>query len=208
MEKQAEGQLGKIIFVLVTLVGFAGIHPVLMSRPMMAPGGIRITTATLFVGVLYLSVDTLAETVGKAWSKRVILAATGTMVFTIGVTQLVAIVPPAPGFAHENAFQAIFQEHTSRVVVNMPILAAGQYLNMVLFLAIKKATNGRWLFVRNILSTLIASAITSAIAVTVLFHGTGIDLVAVWTGMYIGRIAISLIDTPAVYVLVALWNRF
>lgn len=208
MEKDAEGQLGKLLLVIVGVAALGGIEPVLGARPLNLPFFFQITTATLLMTVMYISVDTVAETVSKKWAKRLIYIVIGAMLFSVTISNIVAFLPTVKTFPYEAGFQYIFSEHTKRVPIALTALFISQRLNLELFVRIRNITGPKWLWFRNILSTSIAALIGSGIAAFILFYGTSVSVFAIWMGLYIGRLTLSLLDTPIVYLTVWLWKRY
>ncbi len=68
---------------------------------------------------------------------------------------------------------------------------------------IKKLTKGRYLWVRNVFSSIISLSVDTLFFVTLAFYGTGVPLWAIMVGQFLTKYLVAIIDIPFMYL-----NRF
>jgi uncharacterized integral membrane protein (TIGR00697 family) len=73
-----------------------------------------------------------------------------------------------------------------------------QLTDIAIFAWIKKKTNGKYLWLRNNGSTMIAGLVDAVVFTTVAFYGV-YDLLPIILSAYAARVIISMIDTPFIY---------
>jgi uncharacterized integral membrane protein (TIGR00697 family) len=114
----------------------------------------------------------------------------------------------APGQIDLSAFRSVLGTSTSIVAASLGAYVVSQHWDVFVFHWIREATDGRHLWLRNIVSTG-----TSQLIDTVLFVGVGFVLlgsttvetaIALVVGQYLFKLGIALVDTPFVYAVVAL----
>jgi uncharacterized integral membrane protein (TIGR00697 family) len=114
----------------------------------------------------------LTEVYGFKRSRRIIWTGFACLALAAGVLWLVRILPGEAaweGYAGQAAFEAILGGMSSFGIVAASLLAylAGEFTNSVVLARLKVATNGRWLWLRTISSTLVGEGVDSVIFVLV-----------------------------------------
>lgn len=132
--------------------------------------------------------------------------------------ELASAVSLPDGSAVENSvelFSLLYATTTGAVVASMVAYIAAQYIDVHLFHLIKQKTNGRYLWLRNNLSTMISQAVDSLVVVSVTFGAlylAGEMSLRVIFGLmlsnYLFKLFAALLDTPIIYFLVAKLRPF
>lgn len=162
---------------------------------------------TLLFPISYIFGDVLTEVYGFRRSRRVIWAGFGALIFSSLVLGLVRIMPGEAAwqmYAGQEAYNAILGGMSTGGIVIASLVAylIGEFSNSVVLAKLKVATEGRWLWVRTIGSTLVGEGVDTVIFISVA------SLLAVfpweiWASLvvsnYIFKVGIEALMTPATY---------
>jgi uncharacterized integral membrane protein (TIGR00697 family) len=127
---------------------------------------------TLLFPISYIFGDVLTEVYGFRRSRRVIWAGFACLSITALVLWVVRIMPGEATWLQQTgqtAFNSVLGGISSGGIVIASLVAylAGEFANSVVLAKLKVATNGKWLWMRTIGSTLVGEAIDSSIFVLV-----------------------------------------
>ncbi|HSM26057.1 MAG TPA: queuosine precursor transporter [Anaerolineaceae bacterium] len=165
---------------------------------------------TILFPISYIFGDVLTEVYGFRRSRRVIWVGFGALIFSSLVLALVRILPGEAAwqeYAGQNAYDAILGGMSTGGIVIASLIAylIGEFSNSVALAKIKVKTEGRFLWVRTIGSTLIGQGFDTLIFVTVATL-LGVFPWVIWGSLvvsnYIFKVGIEAIMTPATYLVV------
>jgi len=179
--------------------------------------GLRLAfdAGTLLFPVSYIFGDVLTEVYGYARSRRVIWAGFGAAALMGLTLWLVGVMPGEAAwqeYAGQGAYNAILGGVSSGGIILASLVAyfAGEFSNSYVLARMKVLTQGRWLWMRTIGSTLIGEFVDSSIfiAVASLFgvFPWSIALSLIVTN-YIFKVSIEVLFTPATYRIVNALKR-
>ena len=162
---------------------------------------------TLLFPISYIFGDVLTEVYGFRKSRRVIWVGFGALAFSAAILALVRVMPGEAawqGYAGQQAYNAILGGFSTGGIVIASLLAylVGEFSNSVVLAKLKVATQGKFLWVRTIGSTLVGEGIDTLIFVTV---ATLLRVFPweIWMSLvvsnYIFKVSIEAIMTPATY---------
>ena len=106
--------------------------------------------------------------------------------------------PKAPFWNQEEAFQTILGTTSRIIIASFVAYLASQFHDVWAFHFWKKATDGRYLWLRNNLSTAVSQFIDSFLFITIAFYG----VLPIWPlimGQWIVKFTIAVLDTPIIY---------
>lgn len=190
-------------FVAVLLISNIASSKILDLGPFTFDGG------TLLFPISYLFGDILTEVYGYRKSRRVIWVGFGSATLMAGVLALVGALPPAQGWDHQSAYQAILGATPRIVAGSLIAYFCGEFSNSFTLAKMKVLTQGRWLWTRTIGSTLIGEGVDTLLFVTIAFAGTlPWDLFwSVVLSNYLFKVGLETLMTPATYRIVAFLKR-
>ncbi len=191
------------LFVAVLLISNVASTKILSAGIFTFDGG------TLLFPLSYVFGDILTEVYGFRRARRVIWIGFGSALLMAGTFWAVGALPPAAGWAHQEAYEIILGQ-TPRIVLGSLLgYWAGEFSNSVVLAKMKIATRGRWLWTRTIGSTLIGQAVDSAVFLTVAFWGVLAPEVlwTVFVSNYVFKCGIEILFTPATYAIVGFLKR-
>ena len=148
--------------------------------------------------------DTIGEVWGKKYAQQVVIAGLLTLIVALLLIYLAVILPAAPFWEEEEAFQRILgmKQGALRIIVaSIVAYSISQYHDVWAFHFWKKVTNERHLWLRNNASTLVSQAIDTSLFITLAFYGV-VPILPLILGQYFIKVCVALLDTPIVYLLV------
>jgi queuosine precursor transporter len=175
--------------------------------------GLAITGGNILYGGIFLATDILNEFYGKRIARRAVWAGFGAGVFMLVASALITVISPNEFDTAQSAFKTIFSPTFRIVFASLIGYLVFQSLDVWLFDLLKKSTGGRFLWLRNNLSTIISQTGDSifftavgllaipAFADSKIFAGF-IPAEIFWEVVaftLIIKIAIAILDTPILY---------
>jgi uncharacterized integral membrane protein (TIGR00697 family) len=175
-------------------------------------GTVTFGAGVLFFPISYIFGDVLTEVYGYARDRRVVWAGFGALMFASFMAWVVVHLPPA-----ENAWMKTYQGQLEGVFGNAWRIAAGSMIafwagsfsNSYVLAKLKIRTEGRFLWVRTIGSTLVGEAVDSSLFYVIAFGGLWAtqDLVKVVVAQYILKTGWEVVMTPVTYRVVIFLKR-
>lgn len=170
--------------------------------------GRQFDAGTILFPLTYLIGDVLTEVYGYRRARSLIWIGFGVNLVAIGIIQL-AIALPAAGFWQENeaAYETVLGTTWRIFLGSLAAYLVGEFANSYILARLKVATNGRFLWVRTIGSTVVGEGLDSVIFSVIAFAGTGIALgnqiVTIWVIKVLWEVA----ATPLTYAVVTFLKR-
>ncbi len=180
-----------------------------MSQKIFQLGPVSLPAGDILFPISYIFGDILTEVWGYDRARRAIwfgFAAEALMsiVFWIGV-----ILPPAPGWADQQAFQTTLGQVPRIVAASLVAYWFGEFANSYVLAKMKILTRGRWLWTRTVGSTVVGQALDTSLFVTLAFFGKiPNDLILrTMISLYFFKVAYEIVATPVTYWVVAFLKR-
>ena len=184
-----------VAFVVVLMVSNVVSTKILVLGPFTFDGG------TILFPLSYIFGDVLTEVYGYKRSRRVIWAGFGAISIMAVVFALVGALPPAQGWEHQAAYEAILGMTPRIVIASLLAYFAGEFSNSWVLAKMKILTHGRWLWARTIASTLVGQGVDTLLFVFAAFYGllpSGL-LFSVLISNYLFKCGLEAILTPVTY---------
>jgi uncharacterized integral membrane protein (TIGR00697 family) len=193
----------------------AGFVTVLLCANLIGVGkpvtvlGFTFGGGNLFFPLSYLFGDLLTEVYGYGRSRRVVWAGFGALIFASFMSWAVIALPPAEGYQGQAAMEAIFGSTWRIVGASMIAYLVGEFINSFVLAKLKVKTQGRFLWVRTIGSTIAGEAVDTAIFYPLAFYGTWDTdlLLKVMMGNYVIKVGWEVLATPLTYQVVGWLKR-
>ncbi len=182
-----------------------------------------IALGTVFFSSIFLATDILSELYGyKSSQKAVFLGFSALLIWLVFTYFVIGYAPLTQEQAVNTPFFLESHIHITAIFSVIPLFfissiiafLISQSCDIGLFLMLKKLTAGRFLWLRNNVSTLISALIDSAvfsILAFIVFASEPLPfrtvLLSYVFGTYIVRVAIALLDTPFIYIAKAFHRR-
>jgi uncharacterized integral membrane protein (TIGR00697 family) len=183
------------LFVSVLLISNVASTKIVDLGPFTFDGG------TLLFPISYIFGDILTEVYGYRRSRRVIWAGFGAAALMAGILALVGALPPAEGWVHQEAYQAILGTTPRIVLGSLLAYFSGEFSNSYVLAKMKIWSQGRWLWTRTIGSTLVGEGVDTLLFVTIAFAGT-LPWSLFWSivvSNYVFKVGLEAAMTPVTY---------
>lgn len=171
--------------------------------------GIVLPGAAILFPITYIFGDVLTEVYGFGKARMVIWLGFAVNILMVGVFALVMAIPSPDFFRGEAAFASVLGMTPRIVAASLLAYFAGEFCNSALLSRIKILTEGRFLWIRTIGSTLVGEGIDTVIFITLAFWGTlpsGV-LGQMILFQYAFKVAYEVAITPFTYALVGWLKR-
>ena len=133
--------------------------------------GITFASGVLFFPISYIFGDVLTEVYGYARARKVVWAGFGALAFASFMSAVILAFPPAPGWPHQAAYEAVFGGTPRIVLASLVAYFCGEFCNSYVLAKMKLRTEGRFLWARTIGSTIVGEAVDSAVFYPLAFLG-------------------------------------
>lgn len=212
--------------VAIVLTNIIGVK-LFLAFPESLPAGffgepITLTTGLLTYPLTFLFTDIVCEVWGRRRANVMVITGFAMSLVSLVLIQISLYLPGAPAWAAANphfttvtdmqrAFESVFTLPGILILGSMTAYLAAQLLDVKLFHFWKDLTNGRHLWLRNNASTIL-SQLVDTIIVNSIFLGFGLGLPwpligKIIVASYVFKVLIALLDTPFIYLGVALVRR-
>jgi queuosine precursor transporter len=183
------------VFVTVLIASNIASTKVTVLGPFTFDGG------TILFPLAYIFGDVLTEVYGYRASRRVIwtgFACLGLTAVTLGV---VDHLPAASDWTLQEAYHAILGQTPRIVLGSLAAYWAGEFVNSYILAKLKIYTEGRWLWVRTIGSTIFGEGVDTSIFLLVAFFGVWPNelLWTVFVSNYVFKVGVETVFTPLTY---------
>ena len=168
------------VLICSNLIGPAKIAQI--DAPLL--GTLTFGTGVLFFPISYVFGDVLTEVYGYARARKVVWAGFGAEVFASFMAWAVLAFPPAPGWPNQAAFDTVFGSTPRIVFASLIAYFCGEFTNSFVLAKMKLLTNGRFLWMRTIGSTIAGEAVDSVIFYPLAFLG-------IWSNDLVVRVLIT-----------------
>lgn len=161
-----------------------------------------VLPASVFIWALtYPCSDIVAEVYGRKYAHKMVLGGYIAFIMMYIIVYEAVAMPAAPFWEHQEAFETVLG--ASKRVMAAALISYGitQFFDVHLFGVIKRKTNGRYLWLRNNLSTFTSQTLANTIFLTIAF--LGVFPMEKWIHLFVAnllaRYALAVVDTSVVY---------
>ncbi|HEY7210264.1 MAG TPA: queuosine precursor transporter [Bryobacteraceae bacterium] len=197
--------LDALIALFVTILLVSNI----IAPKFFAIGSLRISAAQMFFPITYIFGDVFTEVYGYNASRRAIWYGFFAAFILVALTYVAVIIPPAPEFKDQQAFETIFRPVGRFVFASLLAYWCGEFANSFTLAKLKLVTKGRFLWTRTIGSTVVGQAVDSTVVMFAAFYGTrstGIIWQLILSG-YLSKVVYETVMTPITYAVVNFLKR-
>lgn len=152
--------------------------------------GFGVSVTVIYFPVVYIISDLMTEVYGYTSAKRVLQYTLLSNILVACFTQLMVIVPPAPFFHDNAAYETVFGIVPRVVVGGWLALYFGDISNNYVMAKIKLWTKGKYLPLRTISSTVVGQLVDTSI-----FYVVGLSGVIPFNSLLSGILAGWLVKT-------------
>lgn len=230
MSKKSESVFSVLMagfVVMLVLTNIIGVK-LFLAFPETLPNGIFGQAITLTTGLItypltFLITDVVCEVYGRQKANLMVVTGFFMSLLSLVLIQIALALPGSPAWTSvspafntvgdmQTAFESVFTLPGVLIFASMTAYLVAQLLDVRMFHFWKRVTGGRHLWLRNNASTMV-SQMVDTIIVNSIFLGFGLGLG--WTlvsqiviASYVFKLLIAALDTPFIYLGVALVRRY
>jgi len=183
----------------------------LTSQKLVAVGVGMLTGGDFIYPATYVISALLTEVYGYAMSRKVIWFGLGCNVVMLAAIKMVILLPSATGWSlsDQAAFVAVLDRTPQIVLASLTAFFIGEFTNTCILAKTKVFTEGKYLGVRAVFSTIIGQAIDSVCFTLIAFWGflNWHELGVLMLTMYMFKLVVELAALPLIYVLARFLKR-
>ncbi len=184
-----------VFFVVVLLISNVA------STKILDLGWFTFDGGTLLFPLVYIFGDVLTEVYGYKKARRVIWMGFGASLLMSATFIIVGALPSASDWGNQAAYDAILGLTPRIVLASLIAYSFGEFVNSYILAKIKIATNGRWLALRTISSTIVGQGLDTALFIIIAFGGifpTSLIITLIISN-YLFKTGVEIIFTPITY---------
>ncbi|MBT6691162.1 queuosine precursor transporter [Candidatus Parcubacteria bacterium] len=166
---------------------------------------LNVSMGIWLIPITFLITDVLAEVKGRKFVSNLIWSTAIALIFSFLFIQLSILIAPAERFAENNpAFVTIFKNSSRMFIASVIAFIISQFHDIWAFEFWKKKTKGKYLWLRNNLSTIVSQFIDTTIFIFIAFYQMTpkFDFAFMWQLIlpyYTLKVILAIIDTPFAY---------
>lgn len=183
------------LFVAVLLISNVSSTKILNLWVFTFDGG------TILFPLSYVFGDILTEVYGYSRSRKVIWLGFFSALLMSLSFMIVGVLPPAKDWPYQSAYEQILGLTPRIVVASLIAYFAGEFSNSFTLAKLKIFTDGRLLWVRTIVSTLLGQVVDTGLFIMIAFTGVvpGDSLLTLIVSNYLFKCGVEILFTPITY---------
>ena len=196
------------LFLLSTLYGGMVCVAGVLGNKLVALGPLAVEAGIFAFLLLVVTSSTVAETYGRATANRLVLFGFVPLIVSTILIRIVLVLPPAPFWEAEKrlAFDMILGQSSRMMVAGLIAYGTSQLVNVAIFTRMKRG-DGRMLWLRALVASVLSQALDSLIFITVAFYGVE-PIWLIMPGQILAKVVLSAVMVPPlIYLLVDLTRR-
>ena len=195
--------LGLPFCILAGVFTGALVIAAVLAAKIIVVGPFTVPAGVLAYSITFACTDIITEIYGRERARQVVLAGLIALIACLALIQLALIWPAAAFWQGGDAFQNVLSTSMRIIVASIVAYLVSQYTDIFIFSWLRRATGGRFLWLRNNGSTMLSQLLDSALFVTIAFAGA-FPILPVIFGQWVVKLAIAALDTPVVYAVVGM----
>ncbi len=185
-------------FAIAMVAALAVIANVLASAKIVDFFIWSMDAGTLAYAAIFLVSDMITEIYGIKEARKAVWAGFFASFTLLASVWIASQWPGATFWEGEAAFNTIFGNTWRIVIASLTAYMISVNIDVWLFSQIKRKTHGKYLFLRNNISTWISQLADTVIFTTIAFLGV-FPILEMMIGLYLAKVMIALLDTPFIY---------
>jgi queuosine precursor transporter len=171
--------------------------------------GLIVPAAVIVFPISYIIGDVLTEVYGYKIARQTIWLGFFCNLLAVGFIFIGQLLPGAAFWNGQEAYTQILGFAPRLLIASFIAYLIGEFSNSIILSRLKVITNGRWLWLRTISSTLIGQGLDSLVFISIAFWGIieTNNLVSAITTQWIFKVTYETLATPITYSVVNFLKR-
>ena len=166
--------------------------------------GISVSVGIFAVPITFLCTDIVEEVRGREITKQFINIGIIALLITFFLVLISLYLSPASRYESNDAFTTVFKTSLRMIFASIIAFTMAQYHDIWAFNIIKKKTKGKYLWLRNNISTMFSQLIDTTVFMFIAFYGITPKfnvtfIISLIIPYWCFKILFAAIDTPLVY---------
>lgn len=176
----------------------------LIAGKMMALGSITLPAAVILFPITYIMGDVFTEVYGFKNTRTIIWTGFACSAFAVAIYMITIVLPHPDFWGNQDAYVTVLSTTPRVFIASLLGYLFGEFSNSMILSKLKVVTQGKKLWVRTILSTVVGEAFDTIIFIAVSFWGTMENsvLLQMMLFQYLFKVCYEVIFTPVTYAVV------
>ncbi|MCB1197272.1 MAG: queuosine precursor transporter [Bdellovibrionota bacterium] len=166
--------------------------------------GVSVSVSIFMMPLSFLITDIVAEVYGRDAAKAFVHIGLITLLIILAFTIVFTHLPPHPRYPYNEAYVTVFGSSIRILFASCIAFFISQLHDIWAFEFWRNKTQGRWLWLRNNLSTGVSQAIDTLLFMLIAFYQTTPKfdvafILQLAIPFYLFKLGFALLDTPFVY---------
>lgn len=132
--------------------------------------GVSASVGVFIVPLAFALTDIATETFGRPFSRKLTFAGILTLVVLMAYSAIFVSLEPNARFVHDEAYRTIFGTSLRIMLASITAFLLAQLQDIFIFERIRRATKGKWLWLRTNLSTFASEAVDTTVFMFIAFY--------------------------------------
>lgn len=193
-----------LIALAMTFATLVVVANVIAVKPLDVNGW-AVPAGILAYPFTFLVTDTISELYGRKTATRLVWMGLILSVLMVLLVYVSKVLPGAGFWENQEAYDTILGSVPRVVLASLTAYLVSQHGDVLLFHFFRRLTNKRYLWLRNICSTVVSQAVDTVLFITIAFAGvfSGGEVWKLMYTQYLIKVGVAAVDTPIVYALVS-----
>lgn len=166
--------------------------------------GLSVSVGIFMVPFAFLITDVVSEVYGAKVARQFLFVGISALAMILIYASIFVILPPHDRYPFNVDYKNVFGASIRIMIASMVALTLSQLHDIWAFEYWKKRTNGRFLWLRNNLSTMVSQGIDTLVFMFIAFYMvtpqfTAMFIIQLIIPFYMFKILFAMLDTPLVY---------
>lgn len=164
--------------------------------------GLSTAIGTVMFASIFLATDILSECYTKEDAKKAVVIGLAANIVLICATQIALLYKPSPFDYADGAMRTLFSLNLRISIASAVMYFISNMADVYLFNKIKEKMNGRALWIRNNVSTIICNCLENFGFIALAFYGIydGKTILTIAASTSVIELAVAVLDTPFLYI--------
>lgn len=166
--------------------------------------GVRVSVGIFFIPLMFLITDIIAEVHGRNKANEFVLISIAVLLFTLVMAYFSIKLPANQTWGNQEAFASVFGSSLRMIVASVIAFIFSQFHDVWAFHFLKNKTKGKYLWLRNNVSTVISQLIDTVLFMFIAFYNltpkfTVPFIISLIIPYWLFKVLFALVDTPFIY---------
>jgi uncharacterized integral membrane protein (TIGR00697 family) len=193
-----------LVCLFITCMSFINV----VSAKLWTFAGLSISGGIMAYWLTFPITDVIGEVFGTRRAFLVVWLGFAANVLVVALSQIAMRLPAAPAYAQQEALETVLGAVPLIVLASLAAYLLAQLHDVWAYEFWRQKTNGKHLWLRNNMSTIVSQLIDSLVFNSIAFYlfaeermSAG-DFMSMTLGYWLFKVVVAILDTPLVYLLV------